>query len=1062
MSQGPPYNVSTGRQHVAITTPGMQSYASTQNQLYPQNIAPNSQTPTLPLKFSPATNRHSLTPQMEHRANPLANQMSGLAISNYPPSSTNQSPPFPTQTNQMSFNQPPAPQTMRHNQPPQSSQFPNPPHPTVFSQPPSSNLQTSNPNTLPNQSLSNQFTQLPPTSGLVKQPHNPMNLNPVPLPPTQPPASHTIGHNLTPLQSSQFPNHSQPTGFTQPTPSQFTQPPSSHLIPAGPNQFNQFPPTDGLLPPTQLPPPSSTQFPNPPQSSGLTQPPQQFSPYPPQLMGTGSAPMGGDQFGPPITSQPKVTPDSIPSVIEVLGIDKERWVSNEYFTGSRTPPPGTLISCPIRDTGNASPRYIRSSLYTLPTSADMIKESKLVAGLIIQPLANDPDNDKLPLVDHGSAGPIRCKRCKAYMNPFNSFTGGGAAYECIFCGISNEVPNTYFQYCDATGKRMDTADRSELSKGSYEVEVTKEYMRYQKEGDPPAVILVIDISMRSYNIGLEGFLSSHIADLLDRLPKDDTGTCPLEIGLIVYDTQAYYFNLSAPLPSIYVITESADPFLPEPSGSLVSIPQAITSIKSVLDRFPALFSQRKSGGCLGVGIKAGISMLSEMKRVGKLLVFQADIPEIQGPGQIKRKTDNFFKPQSSFYDKISADCQRAGICVDLFLLPTAYTDVFTLGQLCHSTGGQIHYHYNFSASKPSSYSRLLSDLQETCSTQLGFDAVMRVRTSPGISADQYQGAIRLNGSEIQLAGLDANKTIAVVLRYDDKLKESSLVYVQVALLYTNLRGERRLRLHNLAICTSSHFEDVYLSADLDAMVHLLARLNLRGFIEEQLEQVGERLRQQVAHILATYRRHCNPGVNKGQLILPSTLKLLPCYSNCILKLPVTPLTSSSPNTPDMRSYNYYRLQWLCTREFLLLLYPRVYPVDGTLSSLPEPIRSSVTKIEEQKAYIATDGQQLIMWICNNVNNQLIAEVFGVSSVHQVDPSLSTLPKLDNPTSRHVQWAIESLQSWTGKPLPLSLSKQGDPSENLFRSLLVEDGISGRATYVDATCMLHREIKKLLS
>lgn len=56
---------------------------------------------------------------------------------------------------------------------------------------------------------------------------------------------------------------------------------------------------------------------------------------------------------------------------------------------------------------------------------------------------------------------------------------------------------------------------------------------------------------------------------------------------------------------------------------------------------------------------------------------------------------------------------------------------------------------------------------------------MRVRTSPGISADQYQGAVRLSGSEVQLAGVDANKTVAVVLRYDDKLKEGSLVYVQV-------------------------------------------------------------------------------------------------------------------------------------------------------------------------------------------------------------------------------------------------------------------------------------------
>ena len=48
-------------------------------------------------------------------------------------------------------------------------------------------------------------------------------------------------------------------------------------------------------------------------------------------------------------------------------------------------------------------------------------------------------------------------------------------------------------------------------------------------------------------------------------------------------------------------------------------------------------------------------------------------------------------------------------------------------------------------------------------------------------------------------------------------------------------------------------------------MQLLARLSLRGFLEEPMETVGDRIRQQVAHILAAYRRHCNPGLNKGQV-----------------------------------------------------------------------------------------------------------------------------------------------------------------------------------------------------
>ena len=97
---------------------------------------------------------------------------------------------------------------------------------------------------------------------------------------------------------------------------------------------------------------------------------------------------------------------------------------------------------------------------------------------------------------------------------------------------------------------------------------------------------------------------------------------------MLYDTQAYYFNLSAPLPLVYVITEPHDPFLPEPAGSLVPVPQAIISIKGILERFPSLFPQRKSGGSLGVGVRAGLSLLSEMRRVGTSHTGTMGVPHI--------------------------------------------------------------------------------------------------------------------------------------------------------------------------------------------------------------------------------------------------------------------------------------------------------------------------------------------------------------------------------------------------------------------------------------------------
>ena len=44
----------------------------------------------------------------------------------------------------------------------------------------------------------------------------------------------------------------------------------------------------------------------------------------------------------------------------------------------------------------------------------------------------------LQLVDHGANGPVRCNRCKAYMNPFMQFIDGGRRFLCNICNYSSE------------------------------------------------------------------------------------------------------------------------------------------------------------------------------------------------------------------------------------------------------------------------------------------------------------------------------------------------------------------------------------------------------------------------------------------------------------------------------------------------------------------------------------------------------------------------------------------------------------------------------------------------
>ena len=54
-------------------------------------------------------------------------------------------------------------------------------------------------------------------------------------------------------------------------------------------------------------------------------------------------------------------------------------------------------------------------------------------GVVLQPLAEDPDGEPVPTVNFGTAGVIRCKRCRTYINPFVEFIDNGRRWRCNMC-----------------------------------------------------------------------------------------------------------------------------------------------------------------------------------------------------------------------------------------------------------------------------------------------------------------------------------------------------------------------------------------------------------------------------------------------------------------------------------------------------------------------------------------------------------------------------------------------------------------------------------------------------
>merc|ERR1719186_1557991 len=233
----------------------------------------------------------------------------------------------------------------------------------------------------------------------------------------------------------------------------------------------------------------------------------------------------GYASGPPVNQRKSLDPDSMPNPIQVMQDDMRAFSTGEFFTEARGKvPPLVTTKFITRDMGNAAPNFLRSTMYTIPDTPDMKKQTGVPFGLVINPFSVTQDGEyPPPVVNLGELGPVRCIRCKAYMSPYMVFTDGGKRFVCAYCKATTEVPQEYFQHLDHTGQRIDKNERPELCLGTYEFLATKDYCRDSKPPKPPGILFAIDVSYPMMKEGIVQLISQNIKDVLRGLPVDTAG-----------------------------------------------------------------------------------------------------------------------------------------------------------------------------------------------------------------------------------------------------------------------------------------------------------------------------------------------------------------------------------------------------------------------------------------------------------------------------------------------------------------------------------------------------------
>ncbi|KAF9383024.1 COPII coat Sec23p-Sfb3p heterodimer component, partial [Mortierella sp. AD011] len=476
-------------------------------------------------------------------------------------------------------------------------------------------------------------------------------------------------------------------------------------------------------------------------------------------------------------------------------------------------------------------------------------------------------------------------------------------------------------------------------------------------------------------------------------------------------------------------------------------------------------------GAVVQGVRAALE-----NRGGKLIIFQTSLPTY-GPGALKQREDSklygtdkertLYAPQDDFYRNLGESCVDAGLSIDLFLFPNAYIDAATLGCLPSVTGGETYMYPGFNVQRDSA--KLIGNIAKLVGRPFGYNALMRVRCSTGLRITEHLGNFHMkNSTDVELAGIDSEKAFGVLVRHDGKLDEKTEASFQVALLYTTADGFRRVRVHNFSTPVTTLMGNVFRWADMDTTINFLAKGAIAQGLTKPLKDVRDALTERCVKILSSYRKNCASSTAPGQLILPEAYKLFPCYALALLKS--KPLRAARDINSDMRVYQMRLLNNMGVSESIAFLYPRMIPVHGlgekhgTMDHtsrvfLPASIRVSYARLNPAGAYLLDNGESLYFWIGRDASSEFLSDVFGVSSLDEIDPNMRYLPELSSPINTKLRAIASYMGAQRSRYLNLIIVRQDrEQSELDFSNQLVEDKNNDAMSYVDYLCAIHRMIQ----
>ncbi|XP_073476903.1 protein transport protein Sec24A isoform X2 [Aquarana catesbeiana] len=715
---------------------------------------------------------------------------------------------------------------------------------------------------------------------------------------------------------------------------------------------------------------------------------------------------------------------------------------------------------------NCSPELFRCTLTNIPQTQALLNKAKLPLGLLLHPFK---DLSQLPVVTSSTI--VRCRSCRTYINPFVTFLDQ-RRWKCNLCYRVNDVPEE-FMYNPVTRAYGEPHKRPEVQNATIEFMAPSEYML--RPPQPPVYLFMFDVSHNAIETGYLNTVCQTLLDNLEWLP----GNTRTKIAFITYDSTIHFYSLQEGLsqPQMLVVSDIDDVFIPMPENLLVNLNECKELVQDLLKNLPQMFTKSsETQSALGPALQAAYKLISPTG--GRISVFQTQLPTI-GAGALKPREEPNQKstakdihnltPATDFYKKLALDCSGQQIAVDLFLLSGRYSDLASLGCISRYSAGSIyHYRSYHHQHNPVQVEKLQKELKRYLTRKIGFEAVMRIRCTKGLSIHTFHGNFFVRSTDLlSLPNVNPDAGYAVQMSVEENLTDTPLVSFQSALLYTSSKGERRIRVHTMCLPVVSALSDVYAGADVQAVIGLLANMAVDRSVASSLSDARDALVNAAIDSLAAYRNSVLTVQQPG-LLAPHSLRLFPMFVLALLKQKA--FQTGTNASLDERTYAMCQIKSQPLVHFMLMTHPNLYRVDnlsdeGALNindkTIPQPpiLQLSVEKLNRDGAYLLDAGTIMLLWVGCNSGQNFITQVLGVPNYSALTQDMTQLPELNTPESSRLIAFISSLKEQRPFFPTLHVIRDESALKATFLQNMIEDRTESALSYYEFLLHLQQQVNK---